>query len=364
MRKMQAVKRIDSRDFDDVLPVHVDIDQINEHNKTCKYICGNVNHEVYNKNTNNKLTKLLGGEYVYAWATDVCGNKVSGGNVCGSNVGGGSGDGSKICDKEKRVLLGNGSSSVVACTLIGPVLNNLMFSKGVESTQFNIRIKNVQGYRNEREKIYEEIVTKNCEQVIDSSVYKFQQFHFKIQILHECSYILPSIVNAIILTFIYNNISLNYVINAVTIGIVDVNMYKSYIEEKESISSIPFVENEYTNGNYVKQGYKDEESFSNELKENFFYHYNNRCIPKIIIDPLNVEIDTYCSSAFCFIVAPDFNKILSNILIKNSLGVSSEVFHLSKSYACQASKCFHENVKKRYSTHLEQVETCLENNYL
>ncbi|SBS80284.1 conserved Plasmodium protein, unknown function [Plasmodium ovale] len=351
---MKTVKRIDSRDFDDMLPVHVDIDQINEQNKTCKYICGNVNHEVYNKNTNNNLTKLLGGDYVYAWATDVCGNKFGDRNPGGS----------KICDKGKRVLLGNGSSSVVACTLIGPVLNNLMFSKGVESTQFNIRIKNVQGYRNEREKIYEEIVTKNCEQVIDSSVYKFQQFHFKIQILHECSYILPSIINAIILTFIYNNISLNYVINAVSIGIVDVNMYNSYIEEKESISTFPLGENKYTNGNYMQDGYKDETSFSNELKEKFFYHYNNRYIPKIIIDPLNEEIDTYCSSAFCFIVAPDFNKILSNILIKNSLGVSGEVFHLSKSYACQASKCFHENVKRRYSTHLEQVEACLENNYL
>lgn len=56
---MQVEKRIDSRNFDFVLPVHVDIDQINEVNKTCKYISGNINPEIVIRARQGCCARLL-----------------------------------------------------------------------------------------------------------------------------------------------------------------------------------------------------------------------------------------------------------------------------------------------------------------
>ncbi|CRG98606.1 conserved Plasmodium protein, unknown function [Plasmodium relictum] len=322
---MEIEKRSDNRSFDSILPIHIDIDQINEENKTCKYISGNINYEIYNKNTNNKLIKIIGGDYNYEIKGD------------------------------KKIILGNGSKSLVASTLIGPTQNNLMFSKDIEYAQFNIKIKNINGNRTEREKIFEEIITKNFEQILDHSLYKFQQFYFKVQILHECSYILSSIINSMILICIYNNISLNYVINSINIGIVDKQKYQNFIDKKYSSSN--FIFDKDNNNKENKDEYQ-------QNKDKLFYEYkNSKYIPKVILDPLNEEVELYCSSAFCFIVAPEFHKVLSNILIKNHLGISRELFLLSESYACQVSKFLHQNIKKNYKLHLNKMETYLNNNY-
>ncbi|CAD2100060.1 hypothetical protein YYG_03699 [Plasmodium vinckei petteri] len=365
---MQVEKRIDSRNFDFVLPVHVDIDQINEVNKTCKYISGNVNPEIYTKNTNNKITKIIGGDYNYEIVNEHS-------NENGEEV------------IKKKVIIGNGSSSIVCTTLIGPTANNLMFSKGIELTQLNIRIKNMQGYRNEREKIFEEIVVKNFEQVIDHGLYKFQQFNIKVQILQETSYILSSIINSITLNFICNNISMNYVINSVNIGIVDKEKYINFLEKKYAVSSLlpeaaiklqnqvnisklcsdTNYDNTSTNQEADEKNDKpmyEHERTYHSLKNSLFYeHDNNRYIPKIILDPLDKEIELYCSSAFCFIIAPDFNKILSNILIKSNIGISNDIFKISKSYACKFSHLLHEHVRKSFNEHLARLETTLSSNY-
>ncbi|VWU48786.1 conserved protein, unknown function [Hepatocystis sp. ex Piliocolobus tephrosceles] len=98
-------------------------------------------------------------------------------------------------------------------------------------------------------------------------------------------------------------------------------------------------------------------------KHTFFYQYDNLYIPKIILDPLDIEIELYCSSAFCYIVAPSFTKILSNILIKTHTGISKEINDLCKSYACESTKVLHENIKKGYANHLKQVEVFMNANY-
>ncbi|CRG98190.1 conserved Plasmodium protein, unknown function [Plasmodium gallinaceum] len=322
---MKIEKRSDNRSFDSILPIHIDIDQINEENKTCKYISGNINGVIYNKNTNNKLIKIVGGDYNY-----------------------------EIKDN-KKIILGNGSKSLVTTTLIGPTQNNLIFSKDIEYVQFNIRIKNMNGNRTEREKIFEEIITKNFEQIFDHSLYKFQQFYFKVQILHECSYILSSIINSIMINCIYNNISLNYVINSINIGIVDKQKYQNFIDDKYSSSDF-ILEDDDNNNKENKNEYQN-------IRDKLFYEYKSKYIPKIILDPLNEEIELYCNSAFCFIVAPKFHKVLSNILIKNHLGISRELFLLSESYAYQVSNFLHENIKKNYKLHLNKMETYLNNNY-
>ncbi|KAI4840702.1 hypothetical protein MKS88_000937 [Plasmodium brasilianum] len=336
---MLIEKRIDNRNFDFVLPVHVDIDEINEYNKTCKYISGNINPEVYSKNTNNTISTIIGGEQNY-----------------------------DLVESSKKILLGNGMSSIVTSTLIGPVPNNLMFSKGVESVQFNIRIKNIQGCRNEREKMFEELITKMFEQILDNSLYKFQLFNIRIQILCECTFILSSIINSVMLNFIHNNISLNYVIAAVNIGIVDQAKYKAYIEERRSLS-IHILDQVSSEREVVHKWKEDdvrnewEAAYELHKHKLFYEQRDGRYIPQIIVDPLNSEIDLYCSSAFCFIIAPEFHKVISNILIKQYLGISRGLFNLSKSYACQASKLLHENIRKNFTAHLKKIETSLHSNY-
>lgn len=112
---MKIESRLDFRNFDGILPIHIDIDKINEEKKTCKYISGNVNPDLYNKNTNNKLTKVIGGNYIY----DVI----------------------KENKNENKILLGNGSSSIVITTLIGPNSNNSIYNKNYEDSLFHIKNK-------------------------------------------------------------------------------------------------------------------------------------------------------------------------------------------------------------------------------
>ncbi|GAW79298.1 hypothetical protein, conserved [Plasmodium gonderi] len=359
---MHSGDRIDNRHFDYVLPVHVDIDQINEVNKTCIYISGNTNPYVYCKNTSGKLTKILGGSYNY----EVTGNDgTSDGDTNKENKIKRIIKSDEICGD--KTLLGNGTNSVVATTLIGPILNNQMFSKGIESAQFNIRIKNIQGFRNNREKIFEEIITKNFEKIIDHGSYKYQQFHIRVQILHECSYILSSIINSIILNFIHNNISMNFIVNSINVGIVDKTKFGAYVAELSHRKNLAHNRtNDQIASNGPKNEIKNDHVFPNSelLTEKLFYCLHNKTyIPKIILDPLDEEVQLYCSSAFCFIIAPDFHKILSNIVIKNSIGISKEVFTLSKSYALQVSKLLHSSIRSSYISHLRQMETCLNTNY-
>ncbi|EUD65193.1 hypothetical protein C922_04322 [Plasmodium inui San Antonio 1] len=371
--------RIDSRHFDYVLPVHVDVDQINEANKTCIYVSGNVNPHMYSKNTSGRLIKLLGGAYNYhseggaeakaqaeaqvkAKAEDPAKEErrpdgtLNGGVTTSEQI---------LAD---RTLLGNGTNSVVATTLIGPTPNTQMFSRGIESPQFNIRIKNTQGFRDDREKTLEEIIVKNFEQIIDQGMYKFQQFHVRVQILRECTYVLASIINSIILNFIHNNISLNFVVNSVNIGIVDRSKYGTYVAKLSRVRVGIVAEGP---GDIANRGVTTNPEVSAAPAviapphaDKLFYSDQQRYIPKIILDPLDEELNLYCSSAFCFIVAPEFQKVISNIVIKNSVGMSSEVFSLSKWYACEVSRLLHSGIRRSYASHLRRVETCLASNYL
>ncbi|SOV76299.1 conserved Plasmodium protein, unknown function [Plasmodium reichenowi] len=330
---MKIESRLDFRNFDGLLPVHIDIDKINEEKKTCKYISGNVNPDIYNKNTNNKLTKVIGGNYIY----DII----------------------KENKNENKVLLGNGSSSIVITTLIGPNSNNSIYNKNYEDSLFHIKIKNIQGYRTEREKTFEQVITKLFEKILDQNLYKFQQFSVRVQILYECSFILSSIINSIILNFIYNNISLNYVINSINIGIVDKEKYEQFIKQKYTSSEYTFLENSLK---YHINENTDQYQINKD--QNLFYTtYNSTYIPKILLDPLDEEIQTYCSSAFCFVIAPDYHKVLSNYLIKNNLGISSDIYNLCKNYACQVSQYIYQQFKKDYKSHLNKIDTYMNNNY-
>ncbi|ANQ06192.1 Uncharacterized protein PCOAH_00005180 [Plasmodium coatneyi] len=365
--------RIDNRHFDYVLPVHVDVDQINEVNKTCIYISGNVNPYVYSKNTSGKLTKLLGGAYNYQsegsteGETKLATIKEEDRPPARTPKGGVTTSEQILAD---RTLLGNGTNSVVATTLIGPTPNVQMFSRGIESPQLNIRIKNTQGFRDDRERTLEEIVVKNLEQIIDQGMYKFQQFHVRVQILRESSYVLSSIINSVILNLIYNNISLNFVVNSINVGIVDRGKYGTYIEDMARVKAgtvvgdsrgvTPINEGVTTKAEVPPTAGVTTPPHADKL----FYGDRQMYIPKIILDPLDEEVDLYCSSAFCFIVAPDFQKVISNIVIKNSIGMSSEVFSLSKWYACEVSRLLHSGIRRSYASHLKRLETCLESNYL
>ncbi|CAA9986528.1 conserved Plasmodium protein, unknown function [Plasmodium knowlesi strain H] len=356
--------RIDNRNFDYVLPVHVDVDQISEVNKTCIYISGNVNPYVYSKNTSGKLTKVLGGPYNYqslasAEEEPELATVKEERRPCSTPKGGVTTSEQIIAD---RTLLGNGANSVVTTTLIGPTPNVQMFSKGIESPQLNIRIKNIQGFRDDREKTLEEIVVKNLEQIIDQGMYKFQQFHIRIQIIRESSYVLSSIINSIILNFIYNNISLNFVVNSINVGIVDRSKYGAYVAEQDRVK-VGMVSEGPGNVNNPRV-FSNDEVTTPPYADKLFYADQQTYIPKIILDPLDEEVDLYCSSAFCFIVAPEFQKVISNIVIKNSVGMSSELFTLSKWYACEVSRHLHSGIRRSYASHLKRLETCLESNYL
>ncbi|GAB64783.1 hypothetical protein PCYB_031960, partial [Plasmodium cynomolgi strain B] len=385
--------RIDNRHFDYVLPVHVDVDQINEENKTCIYISGNVNPHVYSKNTSGRLTKLLGGAYNYQSEAASEGGGEPGQVRQVSQAGqagqaavkeqcrpGGTPKGGVTTSEQilaDRTLLGNGTNSVVATTVIGPTPNTQMFSRGIESPQFNIRIKNTQGFRDDRERTLEEIIVKNLEQIIDQSMYKFQQFHVRVQILRECTYVLPSIINSLILNFIYNNISVNFVVNSINIGIVDKSKYGTYVTELARVSAGKVVESPV--GAVANRGVTTHlevpsspggTATNSEVPaapgvtappyaDKLFYADRQMYIPKIILDPLDEEVDLYCSSAFCFIIAPEFQKVISNIAIKNSIGITSEVFSLSKWYACEVSRLLHSGIRRSYATHLRRLETSL-----
>ncbi|KJP87022.1 hypothetical protein AK88_03304 [Plasmodium fragile] len=371
--------RIDNRHFDYVLPVHVDVDQINEVNKTCIYVSGNMNPYVYAKNTSGKLTKLLGGAYNYQSAglsegePEEAALREEEEKPLRVNRSGGVTTSEQIL--ADRTLLGNGTNSVVATTLIGPTPNLQMFSRGIESPQFNIRIKNTQGFRDDREKTLEEIIVKNCQQIIDQGMYKFQQFQIRVQILRECAYILSSIINSIILNFIYNNISLNFVVNSVNIGIVDRSKYGAYVAELSRVRAGTGRKSpeEVANRGVITNEGMDTHSevppanpsvSAPPHADKLFYTDGEMYIPKIILDPLEEEVDLYCSSAFCFIVAPEFQKVISNIVIKNSIGMSSEVCNLAKWYACEVSRLLHSGVRRTYASHLKRLETCLASNYL
>ncbi|KMZ89078.1 hypothetical protein PVBG_03042 [Plasmodium vivax Brazil I] len=356
--------RVDHRQFDYVLPIHVDVDQINEANKTCIYVSGNVNPHVYCKNTSGRLTKLLGGGYNYqVEATPQEASQPAEAEerrATGTPKGGVTTSDRILLDK---TLLGNGTNSVVATTLIGPTPNTQMFSRGIESPQFNVKIKNTQGFRNDREKTLEEIIIKNFEQIIDQAAYRFQQFHVRVQILRECSYILASIINSIILNFIYNNISMNFVVNSVNIGIVDRGKYGAYVAELASRSAARVAPPSVTTSN-PGEATNPEAPATPPYADKLFYRDRQTYIPKIILDPLDEEVDRYCSSAFCFIVAPEFQKVIANIVIKNSIGMSSETFGISKWYACEVSRLLHSGIRRSYASHLRRLETCLASNYL
>ncbi|EUD64408.1 hypothetical protein C922_05207 [Plasmodium inui San Antonio 1] len=295
-------EQIDSRHFDYVLPFHVDVDQINEANKTCIYVSGNVNPQVYSQTTSGRLIKLLGGAYNYHLEREA----------------------------EAQIRLSGGMAQTVSYPLLGPQPKTQMFSGGIESPQFNIRIEYTQGFRDDREKTMDQIIVRNFEQIIDQGMYKFQQFHVRIEILRECTYVLVSIINSIILNFIHNNISLNFVVNSVNIGIVDRNEYGTYVEELSRLCAGSVAEGP---GHVANGGVNINQTSVSATADKLFYSQPQMNIPEIILAPLGKELSRYCPSAFCFIVAPEFQKLISNIVLDSSVGMWSEVFSLSRWYS-------------------------------
>lgn len=334
---IQIERRLDSRMFDELLPVHVDIDEISPTNRTVFYICGNVNVDLYNKNACGRLRKVIGGNYIFD--KSVSKNKLD--KKDPSNA-----------EKKARLLLGSGKSSVVFTTIMGPVISGHISTKDRESSRISVRIKNIQGNRHEREKMFEEIVSRHLEKVINFGLYKYHQFHFKVQIVEECTYILSAIFNSVFFNLIQCGISLNYVFTAVNIGVVDREKYINFVNDRCASTNFLSKTDESLKGKMEKFG-AAYEKYENKL---FYPCEKDLYIPTVILDPLQEELDLYCSSAFTYVVAPDYNHIIGNIMILSKTGISKDISSVSDTYALQASKYMFRCITETYADSLRPVE--------
>lgn len=334
---MQIERRLDSRMFDELLPVHVDIDQISPTNRTTLYICGNVNVDLYNKNACGRLMKVIGGDYIFD--KSVSRNKMDNKDA--------------NAEKKTRLLLGSGKSSIVFTTIKGPIISSHISTKDRENSRITVRIRNTQGNRHEREKMFEEIVSRHLEKVINFGLYKYHQFHFKVQIVEECTYILSAIFNSIFFNLIQCGISLNYVFTAVNIGVVDRDKFINFVNDRYASTNFLSKTDESLKGKMTNflTAY---EKYKNKL---FYTCDKDLYIPTVILDPLQEELDLYCSSAFTYIVAPDYNHIIGNIMILSKTGISKNISSVSDTYALQASKYMFRCITETYADSLRPVET-------
>lgn len=333
---MQIERRLDNRMFDELLPVHVDIDEINPTNRTILYICGNVNVDLYNKNACGRLRKVIGGDYIF----DKSSSKKQLNNK------------DPNAEKKARLLLGSGKSSVVFTTIMGPIISGHISTKDRESSRICVRIKNIQGNRHEREKMFEEIISRHLEKVINFGLYKYHQFHLKVQIVEECTYILSAIFNSIFFNLIQCGISLNYVFTSVNIGVVDREKYMNFVNDRYASTNFLSTTDESLKGE-MKNFNTTYEKYKSKL---FYTCEKDLYIPTVILDPLQEELDLYCSSAFTYIVAPDYNHIIGNIMILSKTGISKTISSVSDTYALQASKYMFRCITETYADYLRPIE--------